>query len=143
VQQCDTDATRRFCRPIPGNTRFLCQYSYRAEGALCRTTNTITAASLASDDFTDADDLVALSAEEVQALGLDAEPPAETMSEDKAVSAGIMGGSEVQQLLGRRKPTRRKIEACGQCRNRQCVAAPRTWCKSALRRSALPAESSV
>jgi hypothetical protein len=92
----------------------------------------MTATALASDDFTDADDLVELSAEEVQAMGLESEPPAETMSEDKAVSAGIMGGSEVQQTI---KPTPQQIQTCGRCRNRECVAAPRKWCKVALRRA--------
>ena len=37
METCDTS---RFCRAIPNNNRYLCQYSYRPENSLCPLPNT-------------------------------------------------------------------------------------------------------
>ena len=126
VEACDPSGNR-FCRPIPGNTRFLCQYNFRPEGALCVRNTTANTASLDAGIFEE------LSAEEIQTLGLPATPTAEYLEADIVGEAQLMGGSEAQQ--NRRTKTKPDIKTCGQCVNKQCVAATAKWCKTAQKRA--------
>jgi hypothetical protein len=134
VQGCDT--RNRFCRAIPGNDRFVCQYSFRPAGALCALSANTTTAS-----FTETA-LEELSAIEIQELGLDAEPSAETFEDAGEADASVVqiaGASETQQTR-RTKPNRanrgNKALPCGQCQNNVCVAASAKWCKEARRHPA-------
>ncbi len=130
VEGCDT--RNRFCRPIPGNTRFVCQYNFRPEGALCPL-NANPAAAIASlaESF-----LEELSTAEIQEMGLEAEPSAEDIDSEDSVQ--LASASEPQQNVNRRnnRPRNNKALPCGQCRNNVCVAAPKKWCKEARKRAA-------
>lgn len=137
VEGCDS--RNRFCRPIPGNDRFVCQYSFRPEGSLCRLRANATTAAF------DETSLEELSAAEIDELGLEAEPSAEALNEpeDESPSVQIAGASETQQTrrTRRTKPNRgnranSKALTCGQCRNNVCAAASAKWCKEARKRSA-------
>lgn len=128
VTSCDTD---RFCLDIRSR-RFVCQYSYRPDGFLCRSRNT-TIVRTSSLDL-DGVELVRLSAEELTTMGLEAEPSVELMSEgEEEVAASVLGGIEVQQGTRRTKTrrTKRKVVTCGQCRNRVCETVTGALCKAA------------
>jgi len=104
--------TTRFCRPIAGNTRAVCQYDYFPNGQLCRVT-------AGSTDFEE------LSAEEMQTMGLSGEPTQYMEGEeDIEIEASLLGASEAQQVRRRRQKL-----TCGQCLNRVCVTQTARWCK--------------
>jgi hypothetical protein len=115
VEGCDT--RNRFCRPIPGNTRFVCQYSFRPEGSLCPLNAPAQSLAESATYFEE------LSAAEIQEMGLDAEP-----------SVQIASASEPQQT--RNNNRNNKAQPCGQCQNNVCVAANKKWCKEARKRAA-------
>jgi hypothetical protein len=130
VETCDT---QKFCRPIPNNNRFLCQYSFRPEGSLCRLGNSNNAVSAAG--LPDSDNLSELSAEEIQTLGLQAQPSSADANHPEGEEGAhtvvhVSGGVETQQTV-----RASKVLTCGQCRANVCVEASRKWCKSASKRA--------
>jgi len=129
VEGCDT--RNKYCRPIPNNNRYVCQYNFRTEGALCRLSDNAATAGFGATSFEE------MSAEQIREMGLEAEPSAETSNDADKSSRRLAGASEAQQSGHTNGHTKRnKALTCGQCRSNVCVAASVKWCKEARKHAA-------
>jgi hypothetical protein len=155
VQTCDT-RDDFFCQAIPGNNQFVCQYSYKPDGALCPASAAHTGGAHPAKNKTKAakakghhgthaalfseeeeeEVLVGLSAREVKALGLPAHPSVELMDseEPELELAQLMSTVQTASADNSRNAyaatSRKGVTACGRCRDRVCVSAQAKFCKA-------------
>lgn len=124
VEGCDT--RNKYCKPIPNNNMFVCQYNFRPEGALCRLSDNAATAGFGATSFEE------MSAAEIQEMGLEAESSVDAPNSADKSSRRLAGMSEAQQSGHTNGHTKRnKALTCGQCRSNVCVAASVKWCKEA------------